>query len=396
MRILVLASTFPRWPGDTTPPFVHRLSVGLLQRGHEIYVLAPHEAGAAFSEVMDGLHVHRFRYAPAGAESLAYGGGILENLRRDPMRWRQVPLFLSAQFVAMARVVMGEHIDAIHAHWAIPQGLVAAVGHPVLNRPVVLTAHGADVMAMTTGLRRRLLRLAAREATACTAVSSVLQRELKSVAGVDAAVIPMGVDTAVFVGANRHRRPRRPQVLFVGRLAEKKGVRYLINAWPLVQTSHPNAKLVIVGDGPERKGLEDLANGLRLTDAVEFVGGLPNDELPAYYAAADVLVAPSIVSRSGDTEGLPVVILEAAASGTPIVASNVGGIADAIEHERTGLLVEPASPAAIADAIKRLLDDRRLCTALVRGARRAVVERYSWDVVADQYDALFRSLPVRR
>jgi glycosyltransferase involved in cell wall biosynthesis len=251
-------------------------------------------------------------------------------------------------------------------------------------------------MAMTTGLRRRLLRLAAREATACTAVSSVLQRELKSVAGVDAAVIPMGVDTAVFVGANRHRRPRRPQVLFVGRLAEKKGVRYLINAWPLVQTSHPNAKLVIVGDGPERKGLEDLANGLRLTDAVEFVGGLPNDELPAYYAAADVLVAPSIVSRSGDTEGLPVVILEAAASGTPIVASNVGGIADAIEHERTGLLVEPASPAAIADAIKRLLDDRRLCTALVRGARRAVVERYSWDVVADQYDALFRSLPVRR
>ena len=101
MRILVLASTFPRWEGDTVPPFVHRLSAGLAVRGHEMHVLAPYASGAARAEEMDGLRVHRFRYAPSRMELLCYDGGILENLRRHRARWGLVPPFMSAQLAAM-------------------------------------------------------------------------------------------------------------------------------------------------------------------------------------------------------------------------------------------------------------------------------------------------------
>jgi glycosyltransferase involved in cell wall biosynthesis len=126
---------------------------------------------------------------------------------------------------------------------------------------------------------------------------------------------------------------------------------------------------------------------------VEFAGAVPNDQLPTYYASADIFVAPSVVSTEGDTEGLGVVILEAAASGLPIVASDIGGITDIVQHEQTGLLVEPGDPQAIALAVNRLINDDVLRQTQARSARELVTRRYSWDVVVDRFDALFRSLP---
>lgn len=399
MRILVLASTFPRWPGDTVPPFVYRLSTGLVERGHEVHVLAPHDPGAAKLEEMDGLHVHRFQYAPGRLESLAYGGGILENLRRRPTRWSLVPAFMLAQLVALLRLVRRERIDVVHAHWVIPQGLLAALARPLIKRTVITSAHGGDVFAMTKGIRRRLLRFAASRADACTAVSTVLGDELLRVTGVEPMIIPMGVDPSAFSEAedkrDDDRAPNRPasKVLFVGRLVQKKGVRYLIEAMSLVCSTTPHAQLLIIGDGPERSELEVLAAQSGLGRNVVFQGAVPNGDLPAYYRAADVLVAPSVASSEGDTEGLPVVLMEAAASGIPMVASRIGGIPDLVQHERTGLLVEPADPEAIASAITRLLSDEGLRQSLAANARRVVLERYSWDDVVDRFDALFRSFP---
>jgi glycosyltransferase involved in cell wall biosynthesis len=397
VRILVLASTFPRWTGDTLPPFVYHLSSGLAARGHDIHVLAPHAAGAARNEEMNGLRVHRFRYGPEAIESLAYEGGILENLRRDRKRWALVPPFMASQFAAMVRIVRHHEIEAIHAHWMLPQGLVSAVGRRLLGCPVVMSAHGGDVYAMKKGLRRRLLSLTARRADVCTAVSTVLQAELRRLTGVEATVIPMGVDPSAFEPRptprheGRARDPNGPRILFVGRLAQKKGVTHLIQAMAVVRSANPGAGLVVVGDGPERQALETLAT--TLGGGVEFVGPVPNTELPAYYQAGDIFMLPSVVSSEGDTEGLPVVLMEAAASELPIVASRVGGIPDLVQHERTGLLVEPGDPGAIATAVNRLLADEGLRRSLGEGARRAVVERFSWAGVVDRFDAVFRSLP---
>lgn len=392
-----MASTFPRWTDDTVPEFVYRLSAGLAGRGHEIHVLAPHDAGAARHEVVDGLRVHRFVYAPVPMEKLCYDGGILENLRRHPMRWSLVAPFMSAQFVAMLRLVRRYQIEAIHAHWLLPQGLLATFARPVVNCPVIVSAHGGDVFAMRAGVRRRLLTMAARRADICTANSNAMRSELARLTGVDATVIPMGVDPSKFHPADWSRdeqpQPSSPLILFVGRLVEKKGVRHLIQAMPAVRSVVGGARLQIVGDGPERESLEALTQELDLAGCVDFVGPVPNAELPAYYGRADLFVAPSVVSRDGDTEGLGVVLLEAAASGLAIVASRIGGIPDIVEHEKTGLLVEPGEPAAIASAVTRLLSSQSLRQSLANNARRVVMERFSWQGVVDRFDDVFSSLP---
>jgi glycosyltransferase involved in cell wall biosynthesis len=380
------------------PPFVYRLSAGLVGRGHEVHVLAPHDSSAAKLELMDGLHVHRFQYAPSRLESLAYGGGILENLRRHPTRWSLVPTFMLAELVALVRLVRRERIDVVHAHWVIPQGLVAALARPLINRPVVTSAHGGDVFAMTKGIRRRMLRFAARGADSCTANSSATQAVLMRATDVQATIIPMGVDLSVFGSIPARLEPghlaqRGARLLFVGRLVEKKGVPYLIHAMGHLRTLSPMTKLLLVGDGPERSAVEALVSELGLDANVEFAGAVPNDQLPTYYASADIFVAPSVVSTEGDTEGLGVVILEAAASGLPIVASDIGGITDIVQHEQTGLLVEPGDPQAIALAVNRLINDDVLRQTQARSARELVTRRYSWDVVVDRFDALFRSLP---
>jgi glycosyltransferase involved in cell wall biosynthesis len=395
VRILVLASTFPRWPGDSVPPFVHRLSTGLLARGHDVHVLAPHDIGAATREEMDGLHVHRFRYGPASIESVAYGGGILENLRRHPARWSIVPLFMASQFVAAVRIARRYDVDLIHAHWLLPQGLLAAFERPLAACPVVVTAHGGDVFAMRAGIRRRLLAIAARHADACTAVSGPLRTELKRLTGVEATVIPMGVDISMFsVPAAANVRSSRDggrgeRILAVGRLVEKKGMRHLIEAMVEIRATFPKATLSVVGEGPERPALEEQASILGLAASVQFTGAMPNTALPAHYSQADIVVVPSVYSREGDTEGLPVVLMEAAASGLAIVASDIGGIGDLVRHEATGLLVTPGDPHAIASAVVRLLSDDGLRQSLGRAARREVTERFSTERVVDQFDALF-------
>lgn len=353
---------------------------------------------------MYGLEVHRYRYGPARWEDLSYGAGILENLRRRRRRWLLVPGFAATQLISAVLVARREGVDVVHAHWIIPQGLIAALARPLIRRPVITTGHGGDVFAMTTGIRRRLLRFAARRADTCTAVSTALARELQRLSGIEPAIISMGVDPDRFTGSpisapstgDRSEQAsgavRDKRILFVGRLVQKKGVRHLLDALPIVLSSVPGTKLIIVGDGPERAYLEEQASRLRVTDVVQFVGPVRNDELPAYYAAADVFAAPSVESIEGDTEGLPVVLLEAAASGLPIVASRVGGIPDFVRHEDTGMLVAPGDSRSMADGLVRLLSDERLSRRLARRARRAVVADYTWEHIAKRFSSVFEAV----
>lgn len=397
MRILVIASTFPRWTGDTVPPFVLHLSEGLAAAGHEIHVLAPHAPGAAREERIGSMRVHRFRYAPAVLERLSYDGGILENLRQRPVRWLLVPGFLVAEFAALLAIVRRNRIDLIHAHWFLPQGLVAAVARTVVSRPLVMSAHGSDVLAMRSGIRRRMLQFAARRADACTTVTNFLRSELYSATGVEAQVIPMGVDLETFASGDAtagriHAKPPRRSILFVGRLVPQKGVRHLLEAMVRVREEIPTSRLVIVGDGPDRPALERRAAELGLGECVDFAGPLPHSEVTGRYREADVLVLPSVQNRQGQAEGLPVVLLEAGAAGLPVVASAIGGVPDLVNDGTTGLLVNPGESDEIATAVTDLLRDDALYTVVAGGLRDAVIARYSRESVVGQFDALFRSL----
>ena len=165
--LLVLASTYPRWEGDPEPGFVHELSKRLTRK-FRVIVLGPHAPGAKTREVLDGVEVVRYRYAPTPLETLVNGGGIMANIRLRPWKLLLVPAFMACQLAAAWRICRREQVDLIHAHWIIPQGLVAAVlqSLPGRNVPFVVTAHGSDVHALkgrTMSAMRKLIRPAMRK-----------------------------------------------------------------------------------------------------------------------------------------------------------------------------------------------------------------------------------------
>ena len=135
MKILVVTSTFPRWPGDTDPTFVHELSRRLVDETAEVHILAPHTAGAATREILDGLTVHRFRYAFERFETLAYSTGILDKLRANRLNYVLVPFFLLGMTLAARRLIVRERYAVVHAHWLIPQGAACAAALRLVSAP---------------------------------------------------------------------------------------------------------------------------------------------------------------------------------------------------------------------------------------------------------------------
>lgn len=390
-RVLVMASTFPRHAGDTTPPFVLRLCQAMQKAGWDSLVLAPHAEGLATAEVLEGVPCHRFRYAPAGMERLAYGGGMLANVRAMPWLWLVLPFYLLGLFLAAARLVRRERIGVVHAHWIIPQGLVAILLKKLLFRRlrVVLTAHGGDLHADMGGLGRRVLQWTMREADALAVVSEDMRR-LAIELGMPAArvvVASMGVDTAAF--SPPPTGTPRQGLLFVGRLAEKKGVTYLLDAFARLQPRHPGLALDIVGDGPLRAGLEAQAQALGIAGAVRFRGARPPAEVPGFFRQAALFVMPSVVAASGDQEGLGLVAAEALASGCPVVAHDLPAVRDLVLDGRTGRMVPPKDTAALADAIDTLLAQPEQAATLAADGRRYILDNYSWEAVAGRYRRLY-------
>jgi glycosyltransferase involved in cell wall biosynthesis len=341
------------------------------------------------------VRVTRFRYAPERWERLAYGYGMLPNVSRAPLLLLLVPGFLLAQLWATLRLLRRRRFDCLNAHWIFPQGLVGVAARwftPGLR--LVVTVHGGDISAL--GSRRALrpmLRWVLGRAALTLPVSSVTEQAVRAVCPeAPTERISMGVDATRFRAASGSSALRErfadgagPLLLFCGRITQKKGLRHLIAALPAVRMESPAARLLVVGDGEERRALEELAASLGLGGAVAFAGAVPNDQLPEYYAAADLCVCPSIVDARGDTEGLPVVLLEAAATGLALVASRVGGIPDLVRDGETGLLVPPEDPEALGKAILRLLGDEPLRRRLGENARALVLATFTWEQVAARY-----------
>jgi glycosyltransferase involved in cell wall biosynthesis len=192
-------------------------------------------------------------------------------------------------------------------------------------------------------------------------------------AGVEASLFPHGVDTARFRPRAERHSSSPLRVLTVGRLVEKKGFHVALAAVAQLGTG---VSLRLVGKGAEEARLRALASGGSGGAQVVFAGPRTHDQLPAEYAAADIVVVPSVVDGSGDRDGLPNVVLEAMASGVAVVASDVAAISDAVEHEITGLLVPPGDPFALAAALRRLQHDPALRRRLGLAARQRMVARY--------------------
>ena len=382
----MLTSTYPRWAGDTEPAFVHALCRKLATH-FDIRVIAPHAPGAACSESLDGVQVFRFRYLPERWETLAYGGGIPARLRLEPWRLVQVPCFVAGLLCAAWSAVRDHAADIIHAHWVIPQGLVAAIVRGGSRAPaLVCTAHGADLFIGEGFLGRFLKRWALRRVQTLTVVSRAMVEPALALGVPKEAVevASMGADLETcFVPGDEARMPGR--ILFAGRLVEKKGVNILLEAFARVRTRRPELRLVIAGDGPERARLQLRAAGLGIADDVEFAGAVPAEKLAALFRSSAMAVFPFIVAADGDREGFGLVVIEAQGCACPVIASDLPAVRDSIVDGETGLLTPSGDAVALADRIDRLLEDTALAHRIALNGRRAAAESFGWDAVAERY-----------
>ncbi len=391
----MLTSTFPRWEGDDEPPFVYELCRRLANR-FEILVLAPHAPGAARQEKMAGIEIIRFRYFFSRWQDLAYEGGILAKLRQNKRLYLQVPFFLFFQLLALIRIMGKERFDVIHAHWLIPQGLSTMLaGFLCKERPKVLcTSHGGDLYGLKGALLNRLKQAVLQRADALTVVSRAMAETAAQLGARKESlhVVSMGVDARTLFTPGEYADRNNHELLFVGRLVEKKGLVHLLEAMPAILARHPQAKLSVVGKGPEEGRLRCLADELGILDRVAFLGPIPNAELPRLYRRAAVFIAPSVVAEGGDQEGLGLVIAEALACECPVVASDLPVIRDVVIDGITGLTARERDSADLASKVIALLDNPELRRRLAEEGRRHVLARFDWEVVADRYARLIEAL----
>lgn len=399
-RILVVTTTYPRSEGDSTPRFVADLCERLVaEHGVVVTVLAPHAPGIPRCETMRGVRVERFRYAlDPERQAIAYGAGVMDNLRSRPAARRQLPGFLAAMAAGVFRR-LGDH-DLVHAHWA-PPGAVASAANLLHRRPTVLTLHRLSVPCS------RLERFALRRADRVLFNSRfTLEQAERQGCRFRGEVAYQGFDPEVFApagdpdGRRRLSEPLRrlgvPEgatvVAGVARLVRFKGFDVLLAAADRFLAGRPGVHLVIAGDGPERPGLEARAAASPHAGRIHLPGALDRDGVAALLAAAELFVNPAIDRPDGFVETLGVATLEAAATGVPAVGSRVGGVPETIEDGVTGVLVPPGDPAALASAVGALLDHPERRASLGRAARERVRERFSWSTLARQVAAVYRRL----
>ncbi len=389
--LLVLASTYPRWPDDTEPGFVHELARRLIARFH-VVVLCPHAKGSKPAEALDGVEVIRYRYAPACLETLVNNGGIVTNLRNHRWKLLLVPCFVLMQAWHAWRICRQRKVAVIHAHWLIPQGLIAALlqSLPGPRTPFVVTSHGADLYALRARPLQALKRFVLRRADSVTVVSSAMRTVVDQL-GSDLCkvhVLPMGVDMVHrFVPGDALQRASS-ELLFVGRLVEKKGLRYLLDALPVVIKARPEVRLTIAGFGPDEAALKARVAELGLQDVVRFLGAVTQKQLPGLYQRAALFVAPFVRASSGDQEGLPVALMEAVACGCPAIAGDVAGLRDIFGLHAHECIIDPRDSVAMSTAILNRLCNSQHARAQALAMRETLVEQLGWEHIGSRYAAL--------
>jgi len=391
-NLLIITSTFPRWKNDTDPPFVFELAKRLTD-SFNITVLAPGYPGAMADETMENVHIHRFRYFFRNLEKLAGSEGILPTLKKNKLFYLVVPFFILAELLALLNIIKQTKPQVIHAHWILPQGLVAALTNKLTGVPFVVTTHGGDIYGMQGGFASVLKSYVLKKAARVTVVSKDIQKTIKEKYGKDiqTEVVPMGVDSSLFHPDKNDPKLRErfgitgTFLLYIGRLSEKKGVAFLLKALPILLKKYSDFKLIIVGTGELRRELEKEAASLNLQEKVIFAGALPNKELPSYFASADIFIGPSIKVEGGDTEGFGLTFVEAAMSGCIVVGTNVGGISDIIQDGETGFLIPEKNPTAIAETLVTILQDKQKTIDIQQKARIRMVQKFDWQPISNRY-----------
>ena len=396
MNVTILTTSFPEHRGDLAGVFVEHLARALRRQNVQVRVVAPYSSHSLREECLDGVRVNRFQYFyPARWQRVSYGYGIPANMKASLLAKLGLLPFLIAFYLAALQ--WRKSTDVYHAQWII-SGLVAVLGAPLHRKPVVLTVRGSDLNLAKGKVLSAIVRFVFERVTAITTVSEALREKVLTL-GISpdkVSVMPNGVDCQIF-----HPRPKektrkaldipsdRPVILWIGRLVEIKGVKFLVEAIPEVLSRVPSALFVLVGNGNLEKSLKQQARQFGVTHAIRFTGKVSTEAIPLWLNAADVLTLPSL------NEGRPNVILESMACRLPVVATEVGGIPELVRHGCNGFLVPPREPSFLAQYLITLLTDDELRLTMGTIGQNMLFEMgLSWDQCATRLREMYTKVNV--
>lgn len=373
MRLLLVNYEFPPLGGGAAGASMN-IARELTGLGHEVAVLTSHFRGLPKAESGDGYLVRRV-------------SSLRGSLHRSGPG--QMLAFAASGMAAGLRLAAGWKPDASLCFFGIPGGLIGRVLKGVYGIPYVVSLRGGDVPGHQAGQLAAYHRVAApiirriwRQASAVAANGSGLRDLARTFEpGLPVPLIPNGVDTrAFFPAGGAERGPGPARLLFVGRISAEKGLENLLAL--LAGIGEGSWSLDVVGDGPGLPGLKALAESLGIKDRIRFQGWLPRERLPEIYRASDVFVFPS------EGEGLPNAVLEAMASGLPVLGLDVPGVNDLVADGETGYLVQPGDGPELARRLDRLILDPRLADRLGSNGRERASLHFSWRKCAESYAEL--------
>jgi colanic acid/amylovoran biosynthesis glycosyltransferase len=395
MKIAFFMPSFP----EISETFILRQITGLLDRGHDVSIMAHARADAAVThaDVTTYALLQRTRFLdtrwpggrcvslPATLAGMRAARGML------PVR----SLRKTAAALYRVHTLRGvPPCDVVHCHYG-DVGLVWGFAAPMWGAPLVVSFYGYDCSVVPRRFGEDVYRPLFRRATKVTALSGHMEQRLMELGcDPDRIVIqPLGLDPAAFSFRERAARgtdgPVR--VLSVARLTEKKGLADALHALAAARAQIP-LMYDIIGDGPLREPLAALVAELGIADVVRFRGALPQHDIVSAMHDADLFLLPSVVSRDGDEEGTPTVLIEAAATGLPVISTMHAGIPEIVAHDETGVLVPERSPAQLAAALIGLARAPERRVQMGRAARARVEDRFDTRRLSARLEAIYRGL----
>ena len=388
MKICMLTSSYLRGKDDYWAVFIHNLAKEMVRQGMEIRVVAPHDVDTKDHEIIDGVEIYRFRYWFTKKEQkVAYLGGMSHNLSHYLLAKIQLPIFMF--FFFMKGLTIAKTCDIIHAQFLF-SGFIGAFITKFTGKKQIITAHGTDVYTIPKkGLIKKIYLSFISTSECITTVSTANKKKL-STAGlvVDTIeVIPPGIFLSMFSDkTTSKKRKNELRLIWIGRMIEVKGLEYLISAMRIVGDRYPTVNLNLIGEGPLQNEVKQRISELSLNHNITFIGTVKNERIPKYLGESDIFVLPSL------SEGLPAVILEAMAAGKPIIASDVGGISEAVEDGVNGFLLEPRNSDQLAEKILYLIEHPEIRKKMGEKSKKIVKDKFTWEKAARRTIKIYENL----
>lgn len=386
VKVAYLMSRFPK----ITETFILYEMLAIERFGIRVEVYPLRREKTAVTHAEAGAVVDRARFLPffswevARAQAhflrrrpLAYLGALATMIcaTLGSARFLLYGLAMFPKAVLMARRMESEGIQHMHAHFCNHPAAAAFIIHRITGIPYSVTAHGSDLH-----VDRHMLREKVREAAFFAPISEYNREMILREAGEEhrpkVIVLHCGVDTSVFRAEDRPPRTGPATLICIGTLHEVKGQLYLVEACRILRDAGVPLHCLLVGDGPDRAMLEGRIRKAGLEDTITLVGRRNRREIARLLQSADALIAPSVQARDGRREGIPVVLMEAMASGLPVVASRISGIPELVEHGVTGLLVAPRDAEALADAVRQLVENPELARRMGQAGRLKIEREF--------------------